>query len=75
MHKHIVANRAWVVLGDFNVGLNIEDHSVSSSGVTLGMLEFKECVQNLEVEDLNSTGLHFTWNQRPNSNTILIQGV
>ncbi|PWA57620.1 RNA-directed DNA polymerase, eukaryota, Reverse transcriptase zinc-binding domain protein [Artemisia annua] len=25
----------------------------------------RECVTNMEVADVNSTGLHFTWNQKP----------
>ncbi|GJY25396.1 hypothetical protein Tco_0400122 [Tanacetum coccineum] len=29
------------------------------------MLEFKDCVSNIEVMDINSSGLHFTWNQKP----------
>lgn len=62
MHKLMVGNSPWVILGDFNVGLNIEDHSIGSSGITLGMREFKDCIDDLGVEDLNSTGLHFTWN-------------
>ncbi|GKA25103.1 polypyrimidine tract-binding protein homolog 2 isoform X1 [Tanacetum coccineum] len=27
--------------------------------------ELKECVQKMEVMDVNATGLHFTWNQKP----------
>ncbi|GJR79997.1 hypothetical protein Tco_0150782 [Tanacetum coccineum] len=34
--------------------------------------DFKECIQAMEVADVNSTGLHFTWNQKPKgSNGIL----
>ncbi|GJZ58952.1 putative RNA-directed DNA polymerase, eukaryota, reverse transcriptase zinc-binding domain protein [Tanacetum coccineum] len=29
------------------------------------MREFNDGVANIEVEDVNSTGLHFTWNQKP----------
>lgn len=40
-----------MVLGHFNVALNIEEHSTRSSGITLLMQEFKECIDKLEMED------------------------
>lgn len=55
MHKQMVGNNPWV-LGDFNIGLNIEDHSIGSSGISLGMLEFRDFMDLLGVEDMNSTG-------------------
>ncbi|PWA85231.1 RNA-directed DNA polymerase, eukaryota, Reverse transcriptase zinc-binding domain protein [Artemisia annua] len=33
--------------------------------VDISMREFKECVEKLEVSDVNKSGLHFTWNQKP----------
>ncbi|GKD28037.1 hypothetical protein Tco_1234251 [Tanacetum coccineum] len=53
------------LLGDFNVALNIEDKSVGSSKFDIFMREFKECVEDIEVSDVNYTGLKFTWNQKP----------
>ncbi|GKE71676.1 hypothetical protein Tco_1529748 [Tanacetum coccineum] len=32
-----------------------------SSFVTNDMMEFKECINQVEAEDLSSAGLHFTW--------------
>ncbi|GJR93536.1 hypothetical protein Tco_0265710 [Tanacetum coccineum] len=29
------------------------------------MREFKECIETMEVMDVQRTGLHFTWNQKP----------
>nr|KAJ0215658.1 hypothetical protein LSAT_V11C300101270 [Lactuca sativa] len=29
------------------------------------MVEFNECLNRIEVQDINSNGLHYTWNQRP----------
>lgn len=57
----------WVLLGDFNVSLNFEDSTRGNECLSSGMLEFWECVEKTEVEDINKAGLHFTWNQRPNS--------
>lgn len=66
-HKHFVSNIPWAVLGDFNVGLNMEDHSRGSSSVSIGMREFRDYVEKIGLEDLNRYGLHFTWNQRPHA--------
>ncbi|GJU65543.1 sodium/hydrogen exchanger 6 [Tanacetum coccineum] len=61
-----------LLLGDFNAALNIEDHSSGGYEPNVAMRDFKECVQAMEVADVNSTGLHFTWNQKPKgSNGIL----
>ena len=54
-------------MGDFNAALNIEDTFFGSSDINIAMREFRECVQNIEVVDVNSSGLHFTWNQKPNA--------
>ncbi|GJV62250.1 putative RNA-directed DNA polymerase, eukaryota, reverse transcriptase zinc-binding domain protein [Tanacetum coccineum] len=43
-----------------------------SSATTFPVNITKECVQTMEVADVNSTGLHLTWNQKPKgSNGIL----
>ncbi|GKE83667.1 RNA-directed DNA polymerase, eukaryota, reverse transcriptase zinc-binding domain protein, partial [Tanacetum coccineum] len=65
IHKNMVRDMSWVMLGDFNVALNLEDSFASSSGLNAAMCDFKDCIQNIEVIDINSSGLHFTWNQKP----------
>lgn len=57
----------WYVLGDFNVSLNLVDSSACSSSINMAMTEFKECIEDLCIDDINQIGLHFTWNQRPNA--------
>lgn len=52
-------------MGDFNVALNIEDTSTGISGLPRCMLDFKECLKKIEVVDLNKSGIHYTWNQKP----------
>ncbi|GKB09901.1 hypothetical protein Tco_0843824 [Tanacetum coccineum] len=51
-------------MGDFNVALNIEDSYSGSSMMNSAMCGFKDCVKKIEVIDINSYGLHFTWNQK-----------
>ncbi|GJR89610.1 uncharacterized protein Tco_0213621 [Tanacetum coccineum] len=65
MYKHFVRGKPWAILGDFNVALNLEDYASGPSGVDIAMREFKECVMKIEVMDINSSGLRFTWNQKP----------
>ncbi|GJT66824.1 sodium/hydrogen exchanger 6, partial [Tanacetum coccineum] len=64
-HAGLMQNKPWVLLGDFNAALNIEDHSSGGYEPNVAMHDFKECVQVMEVADVNSTGLYYTWNQKP----------
>ncbi|GJU38853.1 putative RNA-directed DNA polymerase [Tanacetum coccineum] len=65
LYKLVVCGLPWVLLGDFNVALNMEDVCTGSSIMSSVMCDFKDCVNNIEVVDINSTGIHFTWNQKP----------
>ncbi|XP_022003085.1 uncharacterized protein LOC110900505 [Helianthus annuus] len=55
----------WVVMGDFNAALNMEDFLTGPSSHTIAMRDFYDCVQNTELIDVKSHGLHYTWSQRP----------
>ncbi|GJY81630.1 RNA-directed DNA polymerase, eukaryota, reverse transcriptase zinc-binding domain protein [Tanacetum coccineum] len=61
MHKHNVNQKAWVLMGDFNVTLKPEEHSNGSSKMSIDMNKFRDAVNNMEVDDLCSTGFQFTW--------------
>ncbi|KAJ0041154.1 hypothetical protein Pint_27652 [Pistacia integerrima] len=63
--KEKVLNDPWLLMGDFNVTLNISESLGGVSYITTGMKEFKECVDNLEVEDINRAGILYTWNGKP----------
>nr|XP_043615879.1 uncharacterized protein LOC122587779 [Erigeron canadensis] len=65
IHKVFVHDRPWVILGDFNSSLNLDDNLLGSSTINIGMRDFREHVKEIEVLDINSSGLHFTWNQKP----------
>nr|GEU53712.1 hypothetical protein [Tanacetum cinerariifolium] len=54
-------------MGDFNVSLNLEDYFSGPSCLNSAMNDFKAYVNKIEVMDINSTGLHYTWNQKPRS--------
>ncbi|GKD39484.1 zinc finger, CCHC-type containing protein [Tanacetum coccineum] len=53
------------LMGDFNASLNLEDCHSGSSKISISMRKFKECVSEIEVQDVNCSGLHYTWNQKP----------
>ncbi|GJS75176.1 hypothetical protein Tco_0725057 [Tanacetum coccineum] len=65
LHKNLVRGVPWILLGDFNVALNMEDCFSGSSSMNSAMCDFKECVEDIEVLDVNCTDLQYTWNQNP----------
>jgi len=67
IHSLFVRGRPWVMLGDFNSALNLEDQYAGSSLLNSGMRDFKECVNSIEMVDVNCSGFHYTWNQKPKS--------
>nr|GEY60885.1 integrase, catalytic region, zinc finger, CCHC-type, peptidase aspartic, catalytic [Tanacetum cinerariifolium] len=48
-HKVMVHSQPWILLGDFNVALNVEDSLSGSSSMTSAMCDFKDCVEDIEV--------------------------
>ncbi|GKD36843.1 RNA-directed DNA polymerase, eukaryota, reverse transcriptase zinc-binding domain protein [Tanacetum coccineum] len=52
-------------MGDFNVTLKLEEHSARGSRINGDMQDFVECVNDIEEEDVNCTGLFFTWIKSP----------
>ncbi|GJV06019.1 hypothetical protein Tco_1343675 [Tanacetum coccineum] len=75
VHKHYVRGRPWCLLGDFNVALHLEDNSMGSSTIDIAMWEFKECVDDIEISDVNHTGLRFTWNQKPKGDDGILKKI
>ncbi|GJV81463.1 RNA-directed DNA polymerase, eukaryota, reverse transcriptase zinc-binding domain protein [Tanacetum coccineum] len=65
VHKGLVKDRPWTILGDFNACLEPYERSSGSSKFTSAMFEFRDCVADIEVEDIAMTGLNFTWNKKP----------
>ncbi|GJT38738.1 RNA-directed DNA polymerase, eukaryota, reverse transcriptase zinc-binding domain protein [Tanacetum coccineum] len=61
VYKRIVFEKSWVIMGDMNVTLEPSEHTVGSSSMSKDMLEFKNCVNSIEMEDIASSGLFYTW--------------
>ncbi|XP_071736222.1 uncharacterized protein [Rutidosis leptorrhynchoides] len=62
-------------MGDFNVALALDESSVSGSKITLAMQVFMDCVEELRMDDLNQTGLRFTWNQKPQTSDGILRKI
>ncbi|GJY40805.1 RNA-directed DNA polymerase, eukaryota, reverse transcriptase zinc-binding domain protein [Tanacetum coccineum] len=56
-----VNGKPWCIFGDMNVILHPSQHSCGSSNISTDMMEFHDCLNTIEVEDLCCSGLHFTW--------------
>ncbi|GKA47142.1 reverse transcriptase domain-containing protein [Tanacetum coccineum] len=52
-------------MGDFNVSIHMDHKSTGTSTIDTGMCDFQVCMEEIEVSNVNSTGLKFTWNQKP----------
>ncbi|XP_031271801.1 uncharacterized protein LOC116130204 [Pistacia vera] len=63
--KEKVLNDPWLLMGDFNVTLNISESLGGVSYFTTSMKEFRECVGNLEVDDINRDEILYTWSGKP----------
>ncbi|GJW24773.1 RNA-directed DNA polymerase, eukaryota, reverse transcriptase zinc-binding domain protein [Tanacetum coccineum] len=61
MHKRVIGDYPWALLGDLNVTLNIKEHSSGGSFITDEMQEFKDCINLIEVEDIRSSRFFYTW--------------
>ncbi|GJU01387.1 hypothetical protein Tco_1111725 [Tanacetum coccineum] len=64
-HKAYIRNRPWSIMGDFNASLFPNESTAGSSKVDISMRDFRDCVEEIEVSDVQSSGLQFTWNQKP----------
>ncbi|GJY34922.1 putative RNA-directed DNA polymerase [Tanacetum coccineum] len=65
VHKHYVRGRPWCLLSDFNATLFLADITAGLSTIDIAMRNFKECVDEIEVADVQCSGLQFTWNLKP----------
>ncbi|GJT23914.1 sodium/hydrogen exchanger 6 [Tanacetum coccineum] len=65
-HANLIRDKPWVLLGDFNASLNMEDHSCGGYEPNIAMREFKDCVHNMEVMNVNCIGFRevvdYGWN-------------
>ncbi|KAK1347352.1 hypothetical protein POM88_055042 [Heracleum sosnowskyi] len=63
--KNLVGDFPWVLLGDFNAMLKEEESAGGIIGHSPAISEFCGCISKIEVVDLHSTGMRFTWAGSP----------
>ncbi|GJZ36199.1 zf-CCHC domain-containing protein [Tanacetum coccineum] len=44
-------------------------------GINISMRAFNDCINKIEIADVNSTGLHCTWNQKPKGETGILKKI
>ena len=64
-HKQVVGNNPWLLMGDFNTHLELAETTSGSATAMRGVDDFRECIHDIEMQDVRSTGLFYTWNQKP----------
>ncbi|XP_021994704.1 uncharacterized protein LOC110891319 [Helianthus annuus] len=69
----MVGDKSWIIMGDFNSALHLEDKSLGASSISTGMRDFQACVSEIEVMDINQSGFHYTWNQKPKRGVGLLK--
>ncbi|XP_071713963.1 uncharacterized protein [Rutidosis leptorrhynchoides] len=75
LHHRYVRDFPWVLMGDFNSSLHLDDSTSGSSKITISMRKFRECIDSIQVTDLNHMGLHFTWNQKPKASSGILKKI
>ncbi|GKB25234.1 hypothetical protein Tco_0864635 [Tanacetum coccineum] len=56
IYKKIIRNEPWFLSGDLNVTLKPSEHSASGSNMSNDMKDFHNYVNQIEVEDISSSG-------------------
>ncbi|KAL4564907.1 hypothetical protein LXL04_028983 [Taraxacum kok-saghyz] len=64
IHHLLVRDEPWPVSGDFNQILN-PGESTRSASHDSSMVDFQKCIEDTNLLDINTTGLYYTWNQKP----------
>nr|GEY07351.1 hypothetical protein [Tanacetum cinerariifolium] len=62
----------WCLLGDLNVTIKVEEYSSRGSSINEDMQEFIDCINEVDVEDIHSSGMFYTWIKSPNKPTSSI---
>ncbi|GJW34582.1 RNA-directed DNA polymerase, eukaryota, reverse transcriptase zinc-binding domain protein [Tanacetum coccineum] len=73
IYKRLIGDVEWVIMGDMNVTLNTNERSEGMSHFTHDMKDFQDCINEIKMADLCSSGFQYTWTKslkNPNA-TIL----
>ncbi|KAJ9544285.1 hypothetical protein OSB04_023992 [Centaurea solstitialis] len=71
--KVLMASQPWIVLGDFNAMLFPHDGYGGSSRRNLDMEEFYLCMEDVELIDVQYSGIQYTWCQKPSGGDGIVR--
>ncbi|XP_071712936.1 uncharacterized protein [Rutidosis leptorrhynchoides] len=74
-HYSYVGNEPWVIMGDFNVSLYVDESTAGTSSSTVAIRDFQECIDHICMSDINRSGFQFTWNQKPRANSGILKKI
>lgn len=57
-------NLRWVLMGDFNYVLKLEDRIRGNQVSIAEVVDFHSCVDNYNLLELPHQGSHYTWNDK-----------
>ncbi|XP_013601599.1 PREDICTED: uncharacterized protein LOC106309068 [Brassica oleracea var. oleracea] len=64
-------DKPWIVLGDFNETLNLEEYSgPTTSTISTGMREFQDVCRHCSLIDMKAHGPHLTWSNKRKDDLI-----
>ncbi|KAJ9536547.1 hypothetical protein OSB04_un000299 [Centaurea solstitialis] len=63
--KVLIRDMPWLIMGDFNTMLFPHDGLGGSSRRNADMIEFGECLADIDMYDVQYTGVQYTWCQKP----------
>lgn len=68
----IIGTKTWMILGDFNETLDMNEHSNfdSSPAVSMGMRGFQDMVNHCSLTDMAYHGPLFTWSNKRGDDLI-----
>ncbi|KAJ9535153.1 hypothetical protein OSB04_un001767 [Centaurea solstitialis] len=69
--RAILGAKPWIIMGDFNCLLFPHDAFGGSSRRNGDMVDFACCLEDVEVFDACFTGIHYTWCQKPKTDSGL----
>ncbi|KAJ9544003.1 hypothetical protein OSB04_023710 [Centaurea solstitialis] len=71
--KVLMGTQPWTIMGDFNSMLFPHDGFGGTSRRNASMEEFFSCVEDIEVLDVNYSGIQYTWVQKPNGGDGIVR--
>nr|GEV95019.1 hypothetical protein [Tanacetum cinerariifolium] len=72
-YKRSIQDAPWVILGDFNATLDPFEKYTDGSEITIAIGEFRDCVLDIDMEDITMSGLMFIWNKKPGKTRGLLK--